>query len=78
MYCTCTDHCNMLAYGKRSALHDNIKNYKDSNLGKTAQSKFSKDMKNAWIYVSYKSCTRVMFIVVYIRLVPKNGSQGYP
>ena len=73
-----TDHCNMLAYGKRSALHDNIKNYKDSNLGKTAQSKFSKDMKNAWIYVLYESCTTVMFIVAYIGLVPKNGSQGYP
>lgn len=67
----------MLAYGKRSALHDNIKNYKDSNLGKTAQSKFSKDMKNAWIYVLYESCTTVMFIVAYIGLVPKNGSQGH-
>ena len=67
----------MLAYGKRSALHDNIKNYKDSNLGKTAQSKFSKDMENAWIYVSYKSCTTIMFIVAYIGLVPKNGSQGH-
>ena len=67
----------MLAYGKRSALHDNIKNYKDSNLGMTAQSQFSKDMKNAWIYVLYESCTTVMFIVAYIGLVPKNGSQGH-
>ena len=77
MYCTCTDHCNMLAYGKRSALHDNIKNYKDSNLGETAQSKFSKDMKNAWISFSYKSCATATFIVAYIGLVPKNGSQGH-
>ena len=65
MYCTCTDHCNMLAYGKRSALHDNIKYYKDSNLGETAQSKFSKDMKNAWISFSYKSFTKYIHCSIY-------------